>query len=215
MAKQPTIEVCRSFSQKVGHPKNRYCKTCQKLGEFYNRQSECKKCVIKKRKKYYAENKEKVIARVGRYYQKNKDKIRAYKRKWWKEDYAKNGGKYSVRAQRYREENRDKVLGWLHNYRAKVVINGGSHTQQEWEAALEKLNHACAKCGSTQRIEKDHIVPVSRGGANNINNLQPLCRNCNAQKNDRTIDYAFDKIMFADMFEAELKDKHRFLSSYV
>jgi 5-methylcytosine-specific restriction endonuclease McrA len=34
-------------------------------------------------------------------------------------------------------------------------------------------------------IEVDHIVPASFGGKSEENNLQPLCRVCNALKRDR------------------------------
>ena len=47
---------------------------------------------------------------------------------------------------------------------------------------------ACVACGSTERIEVDHIVPVSRGGSDDIENLQPLCLKCNRSKSAKTMD---------------------------
>lgn len=44
---------------------------------------------------------------------------------------------------------------------------------------------ACAYCRSTQRLEVDHILPVSRGGTNRKSNLQVLCRDCNSIKRAR------------------------------
>jgi hypothetical protein len=35
----------------------------------------------------------------------------------------------------------------------------------------------------------DHILPVSRGGTNAIDNVQPLCRKCNSEKLDSYIDF--------------------------
>jgi hypothetical protein len=32
----------------------------------------------------------------------------------------------------------------------------------------------------------DHVVPLEQGGANDISNLVPACRSCNASKRDRT-----------------------------
>lgn len=35
----------------------------------------------------------------------------------------------------------------------------------------------------------DHIVPLAEGGANDISNLQLLCKSCNSKKNDKKITY--------------------------
>jgi 5-methylcytosine-specific restriction endonuclease McrA len=43
----------------------------------------------------------------------------------------------------------------------------------------------CVKCGSNQNLEFDHIIPVSRGGATSVANLQLLCRACNRGKSNK------------------------------
>lgn len=44
------------------------------------------------------------------------------------------------------------------------------------------------KCGITKTFDIDHIVPVSRGGDNLLENLQILCIRCNRSKKDKTHD---------------------------
>lgn len=58
----------------------------------------------------------------------------------------------------------------------------GAATWQDWLVVLSVHDGKCARCGATERIECDHIVPVSKGGKHVKNNLQPLCRHCNRVK---------------------------------
>lgn len=54
---------------------------------------------------------------------------------------------------------------------------------------LEKFEHKCSIC--KKELEKnyihiDHIIPISKGGTNNIQNLQVLCVECNLKKTNFT-----------------------------
>ena len=54
---------------------------------------------------------------------------------------------------------------------------------------LKRDGYRCQVCGVTAqdgaRLEIDHIHPVSKGGGNELSNLQVLCRDCNAGKRDQ------------------------------
>ena len=56
-----------------------------------------------------------------------------------------------------------------------------------WEYLLAKWGHRCAYCGKQNvPLEKEHIVPKSRGGSDRVSNLCPSCRACNEQKGTKT-----------------------------
>jgi hypothetical protein len=42
----------------------------------------------------------------------------------------------------------------------------------------------CARCGSREKLEYDHIVPVSKGGSNTARNIELLCESCNRKKSN-------------------------------
>jgi 5-methylcytosine-specific restriction endonuclease McrA len=76
-----------------------------------------------------------------------------------------------------------------HQRRAQVAAAGEMYTQAEWDRLCAYYDHRCLCCGNRRPLTVDHVVPVTKGGSNLIQNLQPLCRSCNSKKNDRAIDY--------------------------
>lgn len=48
--------------------------------------------------------------------------------------------------------------------------------------------HRCRVCGNTAQVEPlhvDHIIPISKGGRSDLDNLQTLCQTCNLGKSNR------------------------------
>ena len=43
-------------------------------------------------------------------------------------------------------------------------------------------NYSCVKCGNQKDLHMDHIIPESRNGSNELENLQVLCKDCNLRK---------------------------------
>ncbi len=54
-----------------------------------------------------------------------------------------------------------------------------------WENLKKNTNYKCSHCGATEppaKLSPDHRIPRSRGGANDDDNWQPLCEQCNNAK---------------------------------
>jgi hypothetical protein len=79
--------------------------------------------------------------------------------------------------------------------RARLAGAQGSFSTREWETLLAQFE-SCPMCkrawdeippptGRSSVITRDHIVPISKGGSNSIDNIQPLCYSCNSIKGDR------------------------------
>ena len=77
---------------------------------------------------------------------------------------------------------------WHHRNRSAT----GSHTFGEWENLKAQYNWTCPCCGGKEpdiKLTLDHVIPLSKGGSNNIENIQPLCKSCNCKKLTKIIKY--------------------------
>lgn len=93
------------------------------------------------------------------------------------------------------EKKRRSNLLWRKNNPEKwSLINRAARAKRralgkinvlEYSQKIASLGNKCQLCnvsGKEVKMTIDHIIPVSRGGTNHIDNLQPLCLPCNKSK---------------------------------
>jgi 5-methylcytosine-specific restriction endonuclease McrA len=190
----------------------RICKTCgeeKPLSEYYadkkksgGRQSSCKECIKQKKKIRYYNDPEKyraltkawselnpgrMSANARQWYQDHPDTVKSRVKKW----KAENKNTVAGYRRQYSEKHPDRILDKLHRRIAKKHnVEGGHFTEREWKALLDKYGHKCLCCGrSDVPLERDHVIPIGPPHSDEIANIQPLCRSCNARKGKREIDY--------------------------
>lgn len=82
-------------------------------------------------------------------------------------------------------KNRERKNWHTRMRRARRKNASGEHSLEQWEQLKKQFNYTCPMCGKKEpeiRLTEDHIIPLSKGGTNNIDNIQPLCLRCNSHK---------------------------------
>jgi 5-methylcytosine-specific restriction endonuclease McrA len=84
--------------------------------------------------------------------------------------------------------------------RRKLMLKGvvGTHTKQEWNDLKFIYNYKCWICERVEpeiELTRDHIIPISKGGHDNIENIIPLCRSCNSSKGTLGVEWFKKKLM--------------------
>lgn len=178
------------------------CDTVKSLEEFRNqprgkfgKRSQCRKCEYSKHqdrysgnrqarrsieKKYRLNNPEVFSRKNKKYYEKNKVKLNA-KNKVWKQENPERNSELNRRKERVR--------------RARKFENGQEHYAET--AMLELYGTVCHLCESAidmaaprkvgtpgweLGLHVDHVIPLSKGGPDTLENVRPAHGKCNLQK---------------------------------
>ena len=97
-------------------------------------------------------------------------------------------------SRRWKKNNRERANEYNKRW-AKANPEAGRRTLRRWlqatpEGLIEHYGHRCLCCNRDDvKLTADHVIPVSKGGTSNIDNIQPLCKSCNSKKRDKSIDY--------------------------
>ena len=178
----------------------------------------CKVCVRSRTKKYRREHQEQYAqyekARANlphrvearrKFQEDHKEEISEYKKRWAADNdekvaaskltyYERERDEVIARGKKWAEDNPEKVRQAKANNRRKRRAarhaSTGSFTTEEFRALCERYENRCLACGDTEvALEADHVVPLTRGGTDDIGNIQPLCGSCNRKKFVSVIDY--------------------------
>lgn len=105
------------------------------------------------------------------------------------ERHAEDRRRYSLE---YYKRFPEKSVAATNRRRALKLAAKGSHTEKEWQDLKEHYNFTCLCCRKKEpeiKLTRDHVIPLTEGGSDSINNIQPLCARCNSKKNNKHIDY--------------------------
>ena len=135
----------------------------------------------KRSSEFRKNNPEKVKLSVDTWFENNKEYRSAYKKKY------RECNKEKI--EKYRKNNPDKYRAYKSNRRTRQTTAGGSFTEKEWLTLCDKHNNKCLNCGKHIKLTADHVLPVSKGGTSDIDNIQPLCGPCNSKKHNKALDF--------------------------
>jgi cytochrome c553 len=155
-------------------------KVCSKCGieknvdEFYKSKNNedgchpwCKECDIKYAENYYVDNTNEILEIHKRWQISNPEKYKQCMEVWRKS----KEGKLSERKSKKR---RREIMSQLPY----------TFTKKEWQECLDHFDHACAYCGSTENIQRDHFISVFNYGPYTKDNMIVACGFCNPSKCD-------------------------------
>jgi len=156
--------------------------------------------VSKKAKERYRKSPEEAKKRAMKWYLANKERHKELCKRWMKNHPIEK----QVIVKRWEKKNPQRAYkmhykatnNWLeknlgmrnyYNRKRRGLKHGadGNFTPEEWGDLKQKYNYTCLCCERKEpeiKLVSDHIIPLSKGGDNNIQNIQPLCGRCNSVK---------------------------------
>jgi 5-methylcytosine-specific restriction endonuclease McrA len=181
-------------------------KTCTKCGqikpysEFNNRKASpdgkqplCRECEHQRQREYNAKNSARNTARAVDWNKTNKARRKEIRdgylnrfpdrrKNTLKKYHDKNRQLLNAKARKHRQANMEQARSYVLARRGRIKASAKLVTVKE---IIKMYASVCTYCGSSDKIEIDHIVPLSKGGRHSIGNLTPACRMCNASKGNK------------------------------
>jgi hypothetical protein len=146
-----------------------YCNQDKDSKEFYRGYAHvCKTCKKQYRRDKYEQDPSPDLEQANLWHKQNVEQTKANNSRWQ--------ATHPVHKANYNHQRRSMTQDFV--------------SIEDWQALLEKHNHQCLSCHTTNiPLTQDHVIPLSKGGKHHIDNLQPLCQSCNSKKRDKVIDY--------------------------
>ncbi len=191
------IKALSEFNKKSDHKDGHYshCRDCVKKQYWNNRDLNLER---KRAYRSKEENRQKDMAYKKRYNKLNSKKRVKYNKvycqlnpEWAKErarlNYWRHRETRLIKVKEYKKNNR-ALYNELDRKRRNLKNNlPATLTEKEWNKLLMYHSYKCYYCGEkSDQLEKEHKIPLSKGGGYTKENIVPACRSCNAKKHTLT-----------------------------
>lgn len=155
-------------------------------GKGYPKTYCSKRCQVRaagERRRLKPEDRAKAAARTKQWREQNPKRSReAIKRLW-----QLNGERYLLTQKEWKQRNLERYRKVQRDASARRYgrMSGVGVSVRDWIKLVNRYNNCCAYCGiHSNKLQQDHIIPLSRGGKHTIGNVLPACGSCNSSKND-------------------------------
>lgn len=178
------------------HRKEKKCRKCLDARAAHVREQRAGSETYKKyRREYTQKNKEKLNAQSRARYSKDKERMRAQARARWD----RNGDRLrALRKKRY-DKDPDRILQYARKRRAQRYNSDFvKYTTQDILNLYGTNCHICkkpidlnaprlARPGTNWQLglHLDHVIPLSKGGSDTVDNIRPSHGICNISKGDK------------------------------
>jgi 5-methylcytosine-specific restriction endonuclease McrA len=177
------------------------CKQTKPASDFSKSATQCKACYSAyhaaryKNDSAYAERK-RAIKKA--WYAKKQEYAKQYSRDWNAKNierkrkagrawYRANAESVKATVRAWCKDNPEHANALYRARRARQRNALGMHTAEDVLRLYELQQGKCACCRKqlNKQYHVDHIIPLIKGGTNDVLNLQLLCISCNTSKSDR------------------------------
>lgn len=157
----------------------------ERIAKANARQTEKKTEVRASRKKRYWTQegfRRRELARLSKHREDNRERLNAEGRaRYWI-----NPEKERLKDREFYRKNPDQMRTRVIKRRALQRGATGTHTTQEWNEKKMLFANCCTYCGEERPLQREHKIPLDRGGSNDISNIVPSCKSCNLRKGRKT-----------------------------
>jgi hypothetical protein len=102
--------------------------------------------------------------------------------------YATEADHRRAYARQYLIDNAEKMRGIRRNRKSLIKAQRFLITDREWARMKARYRHCCAYCGKrSDELQREHVIPIVRGGRDSIGNSLPACPKCNYRKKTKLL----------------------------